>query len=70
MVGSVIQATGTVKFDLRIGILHEAAGAIVVTTFSPRLYLVPSWDVGWSIVVLWTPLRLNSNVLGSIHQWY
>ena len=71
---SVIQGTGTVEFEdgFRIDFSLEAAGPLAAT--APRLGSItnPLGGAGWS----WgrhgchkdTPVRPNSNLLGSAHQ--
>ena len=73
--GSVNQATGTVKFEdcLRGQDFSLCTGAIVVTTLAQDQfqYCLGVWiGPGGGAVVIFTSLGPNSKLLGSMHWWY
>ena len=73
MAGSVIQATGMVEFEdgLRTGILPGDCSALLATVRSPGSMPYPlgmQVGPGGGVVVTWTPVKPNSNLLGSVHQ--
>ena len=76
LTGSVIQATGTVKFEdgLRMGVLPGGCWCSCGGSTYPRINIKP--PRGWGLVLGWMWLsegphfRPNSNLLGSAHCWY
>ena len=67
--GSVIQATRTVEFEdgLRTEVLIKASTAILLPALTP----IPTQVIAeGGVVFIQTPVRPNSNLLGSAHRWY